>query len=698
MNAFPLSMIPSSPWKTPFNDQKSLIHGGDYNPEQWLSDNPAILQEDAELMQKTGINSVTIGVFSWSALEPSEGKFDFSWMDRVMDQQAQLGHRVILSTPTAAMPAWLAEKYPQVRRVDPRGYRPPMTNRQHHCWTSPIFRQRVQIINTELANRYARHPALAMWHVSNELCGQCFCELCRQSWCDWLERRFGSLQAMNQAHWACFWSKQATEWKHAEPTCGYSDGLLLNWLRFCNDQYAKWYQFEADILRRITPSVPITTNFMCTVYGINYQSLARVVDVVADDQYPNYDPQHPLYLKAIPYWSLKQDLYRCMKPGHTFMLMESCPGVMQSRTPMKVKRPGIHRLEMIQAIAHGADGTCYFQFRSGRGGMEKLHGAVVEHWGAQRHLQTRRFRELRELSDTYEKIKPILGTSVCPQVALIYDSESSWAQQLTPGLGIDNPPRNTNLREIRYYDAVAAEYYEPFWRHGIPVDVIPNDRDLSAYRIVVLPMHWIMTPDFSRRLKKYVNQGGILIATWDTAMADEHNRMLMGGWPGEGLTEVFGGWVEEVDRVGNAVPIAIEGLPGSGSEVATLMHTHGTEVLARFAQDFYRGMPAVTRFQYGQGQAYYIGTRLDAQARHALFERIFQDSPCHIPFKDPLPEGVTVQWRGVGKRLFAFAMNFSSRSHTLALGSWKLADMETQTVYENHLPMEPLQARVFEVS
>jgi beta-galactosidase len=128
------------------------------------------------------------------------------------------------------------------------------------------------------------------------------------------------------------------------------------------------------------------------------------------------------------------------------------------------------------------------------------------------------------------------------------------------------------------------------------------------------------------------------------------------------------------------------------------MHTNGVEVLARFAQDFYRGMPAVTRFRCGSGQAYYVGTRLNQQARQALFEMILRESSCHIPFQDPLPEGVTVQWRGVCETLFAFAMNFSSQPHQIGLGSFKLTDVETRTIYENCLPLGPLQARVFEVS
>lgn len=698
MNPIPVSLFPPRRVPTPFARQQSIIHGGDYNPEQWLPMTPSIIEDDAKLMQQTGINSATIGVFAWSVLEPSEGTFAFDWLDRVMDQQAAIGNLVILATPSGAMPAWLAEKYPDARRVDARDFRNHFVSRHNHCWTSPSFHERVRIINTKLAERYGKHPALAMWHVSNELYGQCFCNLCRNAWAQWLEQRYGSLAAMNKAHWAAFWSKWATAWNHVEPTAGESDSRLLDWLRFSNQQLINWYQFEADILRAITPNIPITTNFMTTAHGLNYQAIARVVDVVADDQYPSYDPEHPRFLQAALYWSMKQDLYRGMKPERTFMLMESCPGVVQSRTPMKVKRPGIHRLEMLQAIAHGADGTCYFQFRAGRGALEKLHGAVVEHWGTERHTQTRRFAYLRSLSDTYEKITAVLGTSVRPEVALIYDTESRWAQHLTPGLGIDNPPQDSNLRERHYFDQVASEQYEPFWCRGIPVDVIPNDRDLSRYKIVVLPMHWIMTPQLAGRLRDYVRGGGTLVATWDTAMADEHNRMLLGGWPGNGLSEVFGLWIEEMDRLAWGTPRAIGGLPGSGSEVAALMHLEGATAIATFAEDFYRGRAAVTRNTFGQGKAFYIGTRLDAAGREALFDQIISEAGCHVPFKVPLPTGVTAQWRGVDHTAFVFLLNFSMASQTVPLAEMKLVDMDTQQLYQNEIHLEPLAARVFRVS
>ncbi|HEV7300287.1 MAG TPA: beta-galactosidase [Tepidisphaeraceae bacterium] len=687
------NLLPSSRVRTPFENQTAIIHGGDYNPDQWLSTVPTIVDDDAKLMRQTGINSSSVGIFAWASLEPAEGTFTFDWLDRVMDAQAGIGNRVILATPSGAMPTWLAEKYPEARRVDAKGFRAHYGGRHNHCWSSPAYHDRVKVINTKLAERYKDHPALSMWHISNELSGHCFCDLCRGWWASWLEQRYGKLKEMNDAHWAYFWSHQSFEWRHAEPTDEVMDGLALDWMRFTNEQLIDWYQFEANILRPITPGIPITTNFMTTTHGLNYQAISRVVDVVADDQYPGYDPSNSRFARSAAYWSMKQDLYRCFKPERTFMLMESCPGAVQWRTPQKAKRPGVHRLEMLQAIAHGADGTCYFQFRAGRGSCEKLHGSVVEHWGTERHTETRRYRELRSLSDTYDKLPAVLGTSVRPQVAIVYDWESRWAQQLSGGTGVSTP--NWQANTLHYYDEIATEQYEQFWQRGIPVDVISNDRELSRYKIVVLPMHWMMTPTFAAKIRAYVKAGGTVVATWDTAMADAHNRMLLGGWPGEGLGDVFGLWVEEVDRHAHGTPRAISGLPGSGGDVAALMHLTGATPIATFAEDFYSGEPAVTHHAFGKGQAYFLGTRLDATASASLYQKLISDNGVTPIIDADLPAGVTAQLRGAGDEAYIFLMNFSDEKQKITLRSGELQDVETGELTQKKLTLEPLAAKIY---
>jgi beta-galactosidase len=328
--------------------------------------------------------------------------------------------------------------------------------------------------------------------------------------------------------------------------------------------------------------------------------------------------------------------------------------------------------------------------------MEKLHGAVVEHWGTERHTQTRRYRELRALSDLYKKLTPVLGTTVRPQVAVVYDWESRWAQHLSGGTGVTHG--DWRLNQGHYYDEIAADQYDAFWTRGIPVDVISNDRDLSKYKLIVLPMHWIMTPQFAKRLRDYVSAGGTVVATWDTGMADESNRMLLGGWPGEGLGDVFGLWVEEMDRQAQGTPRAIKGLSGRGGDVAALLHRTSAKVVATFAEDFYSGEPAVTVNRFGKGHAYFMATRLDAKARSAFYNKVLTKSGVKPPVDAKLPAGVTLQLRGAGNEAFVFLLNFTTEKKVVPFKGVKLVNVETDKPARGRVELAPLGADVFRVA
>lgn len=692
--------IPADRVPTPFRDQKAIIHGGDYNPDQWMYSTPTILEDDARLMKLAGINSASIGIFSWTKMEPSEGHFDFGWLDAIMDQQASIGNKVVLATPTGAMPGWLAEKYPDARRVDRLGLRAKFRERHNHCWSSPAYHERARIIDEQLAHRYKDHPALAMWHVSNELNGECLCDLCRAWFASWLEQRYGTLDKMNDAYWAGFWSKIATKWSQVEPTDNVLEGMALDWLRFSNDQLIDWYRYEANVLRAVTPEVPITTNFMGTMYALNYERISREVDVVCDDQYPRMDPDAGNFRKSGAQHSFKNDFYRCMLPRggkKSFFLMESCPGAVQWITPQKLKRPGVHRLEMLQAVAAGADGTSYFQFRAGRGAFEKLHGAVVEHAGTDLAPQTRTFKGVRDLSATYARLDGLLGTSVKAEVAIVYDWESKWAQKLSQGTGVDE----------RRYTQVAVEQYQAFWQMGVPVDVIANHRDFSGYKLLVFPQHWIMTPELARKIRDYVGNGGVVVATFDTAMSDESNRMLQGGTPGLGLQEVFGLWVEETDRLEptdaikiNAKRDATMKLPKTlhGREVAALAHLTTARAFATFGQDFYAGRPAFTHNRFGNGHACFIATRLDEDSAYAYYKALADIIPLNRIVDADLPKGVSAQIRGAGGEAYVFLLNFSSKPQTVKLGTRTLKDLDTGRTHKGTVKLDPVAAKVFAMS
>lgn len=683
-------MFPATRHAPVIPGESRLLHGGDYNPDQWLHA-PAILDEDFRLMPLARCHTFSVGIFAWTALEPEEGRFTFAWLDRLMDRHAAAGHRVILATPSGARPAWLARRHPEVLRVLRDGRRAAYGDRHNHCWTSPAYRERVRSINEALATRYANHPALGMWHISNEYNGECLCPLCRAAFQHWLQQRHGSLETLNEAWWTAFWSHQLTRWDEIEPTDFVCDGMMLDWMRFTSWQVADFLRWEVEPLRRLTPGVPVTTNFMGLFPHLDYARLAAEVDVVADDQYPRYDPGDPEVLGTIRHLALKHDLLRAAK-RRPFFLMESCPGAVQWKTPQRLKRPGVHRFEMLQALAHGADGTCYFQWRAGRGGSEKLHGSVVGHDGTE-HART--FRETAAWGRALESLQAVRGTCVEPRVALLFDWESRWAQKFSSGTGAD---------DWRYVE-VATEFHAPFWARGIAVDVVCADADLAPYALVVAPQLWIMTPAVAARWRAFVAAGGTLVATWDTAMADASNRMLLGGWPGEGLTDLFGVRIEEMDRCPRDETRRLVAAPGCdlgtdprAREVFGVGAAAGGEVLATYGEEFYAGAPALVRRRHGPGAAWYAAARFDVPTLDAWLGGLAEALGLPRALDAALPAGVTAQVRGAGAERFLFVLNGNNRPVTVALGSRSGTCAETGEPVAGTLDLAAFDGRVLRLA
>lgn len=662
-----------------------LLHGGDYNPDQWLH-RPDVLDADLDLMAQAGCNVFSVGIFAWSRYEPTEGQFEFDWMDRLLDRFAERGLKAILATPSGARPPWMGKHHPETNRVGRNGLRHPYNERHNHCPGSPYFRQKVADMNTRLAERYARHPALGMWHLSNEYSGDCFCEHCLARWHGWLERKYGTLEALNDAWWTSFWSHRYADWSEVEPRDGCVDGMSLDWMRFVTWSTCDFIELEKAPLRAANPDVPITTNFMGTFDGLNYDALAQHLDLIADDQYPLIHPEDPNLVATLAAVGFKDDLHRGMKPDRPWMLMESCPDSVQWRTPMRLKRPGIHRMEMLQAVAHGAEGTCYFQWRKGQGAHEKLHGAVVDHVG---HANTRVFRDVAALGEAYRPLADVIGSEVRSDVAILYDWEAKWGYNFTSGMDPVRMP----------YDRVAMDHYRAFFEMGMNVDVRNPLADLGGYRLVIAPTLWLLREGVAERLRAYVEGGGCLVATPYFGWADRHNRMQLGGWPGEGLREVFGVWNEENDGPPYAGtrgirPAAGSWLAGAGTltsaGVASILHAEGATVLATYADDFYAGTPAITDHTFGRGRAIFLGPEFGTEALAAIYPRLVDH--LGLPRISDLPTGLLLRSRRSEDQKFFFFTNPTAEPKTVAMSEpWR--DAETGAPLER-LTVEPWAVKV----
>lgn len=656
----------------------ALLHGGDYNPDQWLGE-PEVIDEDFRLFDAAGVNTLSVGIFAWSRLEPADGVYEFEWLDLILDRLAAAGKNVILATPSGARPLWLAQKYPEVLRTDRKGIRDTPTERHNHCWSSPVYRRKVREINTRLAERYGRHPAVKLWHVSNELSGECLCERCTGGFHDWLKARYGTLEAVNAAHWTDFWAHRYSDWSQINPRDFVLDGLTLDWRRYASWQLTDFYAWESEPLRRLSPGAPVLTNLMGLFEWVDYHALARQLDIVAEDSYPGYQADNADIAAQAVETGFKFDLLRCLKgEPRAWFLMESCIDGNSVWKPLHLKPPGLHHLEMFQALAHGADGTLYFQWRKGRGGVEKYHGAVLNHTHAE---ETRSFKEVAALGRRYERVKAVIGSLNRAEVAVLFDWESRWAYRAARGL-----PKNDGAMLVRH----AAEQYEPFWRRGITVDVLASAFDFSRHRLVVVPRLYLIQPGFGARMRAYVEAGGWAVFTGLTGMVNESNLCWRDGCPGDGLEELTGVWMEEVgecfpgkelriDAVdGNSLELRLEG--GVARGIYTRVHARDAEVLARYTSGWVAGTPALCTRACGAGRTFYLAADADrAGGLDLIYEAILRARGIagFLPDGGLLPAGVTAQVREAEGVSYAFLLNFTGAAVRLPLFQRSGCDLET---------------------
>ena len=632
-----------------------IVHGGDYNPEQWIR-TPEIWDADMRLMKLAHVNSASVGIFSWAMLEPEEGVYNFEWLDTMLDKMSANGIDAILATPSGARPHWLSDKYPEVLRVEENGIRNEFGVRHNHCLTSPVYREKVRNMNRILAERYGKHPAVKMWHISNEYCGECHCELCQQAFQEWLKVEYhNDLDELNRQWWNHFWSHTITDWsqirspKYRGEVC--SSPLVLAWKRFVSDSHISFFENEIAPLREITPDIPVTANLMRMYTGIDYQKLAKKLDIVSWDNYPAWDKGNNDYESLET--AFVHDVFRSMKDGQPFFMMESTPSLVNWHPINKLPRPGLQQLSAMQAIAHGSDSVQYFQWRKSRGSHEKFHGAVVDHCG---HENTRVFRDVTNTGKAIEKLSAVVGATCNSKVAIVYDWENRWATDAF--CGFNNEHRN--------YLGECIRWYAPFRKRGISTDVIPMDADFSKYDLVIAPFLYMLKNGTKERIEKYVANGGNFVATYLTGVVDKDDLCYLGGWPAEELKTVFGVWMEETDSLPENVKNRATFLDKEYEihHVCDIIHATTAQVLGEYKDDFYAGQPSVTVNHYKNGKAWYVAFRNDTELCDDVCESLINE--LSIPTDDPditAEDGLEVRKRGE----LLFVLNFTDSDRTVTL-------------------------------
>ena len=635
-----------------------LLHGGDYNPEQWL-DRPDILAQDIELMKKARVNTVTLGVFSWSALEPQEGVYTLDWLADIVHNLYANGIRTILATPSAARPAWLAHKYPEVRRVRADRVRELYNRRQNYCYTSPLYRDKVRRIDQKLAQRFGSDPAVILWHISNEMGGDCHCELCQAEFRRWLQARYGSLQALNKAWNTRFWSHDYTAWEQIESPAPQGENavqaLALDWKRFVSDRHIDFLKFERDTVKELAPDAKFTANMMYRFDGIDYFKMAKEIDVASWDNYPTWHKPTETVEETALDTAMMHDLFYSMK-GKPFLLMESSPSFTNWQPISKQKKPGIAELAALQTVAHGADSVLYFQWRASRGAEEKLHGAVIGHDGRQ---DARAFTETVQVGEKLEKLSEITAVQREKQALIVHDWQNKWALEGSCG------PRNAGLG---YWDEL-KRHYNALARAGIAVEFGDETADLTGYRLVVVPMLYLLTDDFAKKLCGFAQNGGTVVVTYWTGVVDESDLCRLGDTP-YGLTELLGLRRTEIDgmydgETRRCTPASGCALPEAQAsilcEVAALNDTDPAKTLSIYAEDYFAQCPAAAVHKYGAGRAYYLASRFDEDFYRAFYRDAAKELGLMPAWLQPLPAGVLAVKRGN----FVFVQNCTEQPVTV---------------------------------
>ncbi|MBQ9324287.1 MAG: beta-galactosidase [Clostridia bacterium] len=629
-----------------------FLHGGDYNPDQWL-DYPEILEKDIALMQQAHVNAVSLGIFSWALLEKEEGVYDFSWMDRIVERLTEAGIGIILATPSGARPAWLAQKYPEVLRCNERFVRQHFGRRHNHCLTSPVYREKVRAMDTALAQHYGRHTGVKLWHIGNEFGGYCYCPLCADAFREFLKEKYGTLDALNARWWTGFWSQRYTAWAQIEPPS--SEGqdsnpsMMLDWRRFETEQCRSFIAMERDAVQSVNPDIPVTINLMEGFLDYDYFALQEAVDVVSWDSYPEWGSGDDVATAAST--AFYHDLMRSLK-SQPFLLMESTPSQVNWKPHNKLKRPGMHMLASLQSVAHGSQSVLMFQWRKGRGGAEAFHGAVVSHDG---RSDTRVFRDVEAVGETLQKIPEILSATVKARACVIYDYENRWALE-----GVEAAQKG----HMQYLETVMS-MHRALWEKGVSVDVrdMREETDLSDYSLVVAPLLFMFRNGFEDKLRVFVEKGGTLLMTYFSGIVDGDRLTFLGDAP-HGLTEVLGLRAEEIDALypqDQNTCVLSDGTCCTVRELCEIPRDVTAQVIGRYGNDFYAGLPCLTVHSYGKGRAWYLGAKLSQTDLMRVMERVCGETDLAAAWNTPLPYGVIASRRGD----YVFLQNFSGREQKI---------------------------------
>lgn len=590
------------------------IHFGvDYYPEHWPRER---WETDAQLMKEMGVQVVRMAEFSWFQMEPQEGVFRFAWLEEAVNLLNQYGIKTILGTPTAAPPAWIIEKNPEIQPVDREGRRRFFGGRHHCCQSNKTYREHVKRFVTAISEKFADNPGVIGWQIDNELGNShadlCMCGSCRLNFQKWLLKKYGKIERLNDAWGTAFWSQGYNKFSQIRTplitVTGENPSAMLDWKCFCSDLIVDFAKWQADIIRKKCPNHFITHNYMCFDDKVNYYDLGELLDFVSNDVYPagywHEKPQEPLYQTAAAH-----DVVRSYKK-QPFWIMEQQSGMAGWGIMGRQPKPGQLSAWAIQSVAHGADALVFFRWRTCAVGTEQFWHGILGHSGKPGRI----YNELKRLTETFSSyMDDFEGSMPKPEVAIVHNFRQNYAFQIQP-----HHPKLTYVKEL-------YKYYRAFYEKKIPVDFVQDTDDLSGYKLVVAPLQFLMTPQLEQHYFDYVENGGHLVLTMRTGVKDAENRCMTDReLPGR-LGELCGITIPEYDCLNEATGGVLYGKKEYLiKKWCDIIELQGASCLAEYSTGFYKQSPAITENVYGDGIAWYVGTEPDEELMEdllAYFER-----------------------------------------------------------------------------
>lgn len=626
--------------------------GVDYYPEHW---DKSLWAADADLMQKTGVKLVRLAEFAWCRLEPREGEYTFEWLDEALGLFADRGIGVVLCTPTSCPPLWLYEKHPDVVMIEKDGTPTRTGIRGHRCVNHEAVRFHCRRIIEKMTQRYANNKAVVAWQIDNELEAYfCFCERCNAKFRTWLKGKYGTLEAINRAYGNVVWSGEYSSWDQIQPPWGHypdawlNPALMLDYSRFASDNVIDFASWQAEIIRRSCPGLPVTTNvWFCGHMPDFYKEFANL-DFISYDNYPATklpDSPEECYTHAF-----HLDMMRGVKRA-PFWVMEQLSGGMGCWAPMaRMPEPGMIKGYALQAFAHGADTVVFFRWRTANIGAEMHWHGLIDH----SNVPGRRFAEFADLCRVADSLAHVQGADNRAEVAILLSFDNEYAFKIQP---------QTNGY---YYLEQLQRLHAAFTALGLNVDIIGQHEKLDGYRIVCAPEMYVTDEAAVQRLHDFAAKGGTVILTTRSGVKDAHNNAIMAQLPTV-YRDMVGACAEEYNPIGyDSVAVRFEdGTRVSGKQWCDVLQTEGAQVLARYDGEYFAGKPVITRNVYGSGSVYYIGT-VGNQALYSKVARAAAEA-AGVTIIPDLPPQVEITARTGESGTTRFVFNNSGREQTLTL-------------------------------